>query len=134
MRNNVAITTAVVAAVIIGSAVAAYAVVAQGWTDPTTTGNVLPIDDNHSPIAPIITTTEDHRPSPERGDDRSIPTTAPAEITETSTDDHGRGPEPGDDRGDAVSTSPSGASGTAAPGDDRGRGRSDGSHDGQGHH
>src|SRR4051794_26797552 len=55
MRIKLAIVTGV-AAVVLGTGTAAYAVVAQGWMNPTTTGNVLPIDDNHSPVRPVVTT------------------------------------------------------------------------------
>lgn len=61
MRNEVAMTTAVVVVVTVGPGAAAYAVVAQGWSDLTTNGEVHPIDDNHGPSSPIVTTSEDRR-------------------------------------------------------------------------
>jgi hypothetical protein len=75
---------------------AAYAVVGQTSVSPTVTGNVLPIDDNHSSAT-----------RPEPGDDRGRATAEPGDDRGAAT------AEPGDDRGRA----------TAEPGDDRTRGR-----------
>ena len=82
MRIKLAIATGAVA-VVLGTATAAYAVVAQGWMNPTTTGNVLPIDDNHSPVGPVP------------------PAATPVTAASTSSaDGHGGEPQPGDDRSD----------------------------------
>lgn len=138
MRIKLAIATGI-AAVILGTGTAAYAVVAQGWMNPTTTGNVLPIDDNHSPVSPVATTvtgttTDDHGREPEPGDDRGGDrggaSTAATSRVATPSDDRGREPEPGDDRGgaSAATTTPTG---TLTAGDDHGHGR--GGDDGAGH-
>lgn len=148
MRIKLAIATGV-AAVVLGSGTAAYAVVAQGWMNPTSTGNVLPIDDNHSPVSPVspaattsttspAVATDDHGREPEPGDDRGGAAATSGRVA-TSTDDRGREAEPGDDRGGnsaaptSRTTTPAGTAtnDTATTGDDRGRGR--GGDDGAGH-
>jgi len=119
VRITLALATGA-ALVVLGTGGAAYAVVAEGSVNPTTSGNVLPIDDNHSPIT---TTADDHGRSPEPGDDRGGVTSGTATTgtaaTVTTNDDHGRSPEPGDDRGTAAR--PGDDHGAAVePGDDRG--------------
>lgn len=98
MRSKLALATVTALAVVGGTGATAYAVATQGWVNPTRTGNVLPIDDNHSPIPPAATTTDDHGRRAEPGEDRRGGTTTPATRTATPTDDHGPAPEPGDDR------------------------------------
>src|SRR4051812_15569599 len=122
VRIKLALATGA-ALVVLGTGGAAYAVVG-GSVSPTTAGNVLPIDDNHSPIT---TTADDHGRSPEPGDDRGGATTGTVTTgtvttgtsTTVTTDDHGAATEPGDDRGAA--TEPGDDRGAATePGDDRG--------------
>jgi hypothetical protein len=123
MRIKLALVTGA-ALVVLGTGGAAYAVVAEGSVNPTTTGNVLPIDDNHSPIT---TTSDDRGRSPEPGDDRGGATTTGTVATGTTGDDHGRSVEPGDDRVGGVPTTRTGtaatttATTTAAGTDDHGR-------------
>ena len=131
MRITLALATGA-ALVVLGTGGAAYAVVAEGSVNPTTSGNVLPIDDNHSPIT---TAGDDHGRSPEPGDDRAAALTTGTPTTVTTSDDHGRATEPGDDRGGAAPAATT--AGTTTPGtttDDHGRGRRGGVDDGAGHH
>jgi hypothetical protein len=93
MHIKLALVTGAVIVLTAGTG-AAYAVVGHTSVSPTVTGNVLPIDDNHSST-----------PRPEAGDDSAHATTEPGDDRGTATT------EPGDDRGHA----------TAEPGDDRGR-------------
>ena len=145
MRMKLAIATGA-AAVVLGTGTAAYAVVTEGWMNPTTTGNVLPIDDNHSPtttspthpVSPVATTApsarsddhgreaepgDDHGREAEPGDDHGGRSTAAPSGAATSADDHGREPEPGDDGGRSRSTDDATHGGTGG-----------GTDDGAGHH
>jgi hypothetical protein len=102
MRIKLAIISGAVLVLTVGTG-AAYATVGHTTVNPTVTGNVLPIDDNHTSRAGL-----------EPGDDRGAHASTPASPTAESGDDRGAASvEPGDDRGAA----------TAEPGDDRNRGR-----------
>jgi hypothetical protein len=146
MRIKLALATGAALAVVAGTT-AAYAAVGQGVLSPTTAGNVLPIDDNHSPITAIATRSDDRGRTPEPGDDRGQAaepgddrggaTAAGAARAATPTDHGTRGggsddptPAPRDHGGltPAATTAPGAATHT----DNRGRGG--GSDDGSGHH
>ena len=102
MRIRLAIVSGAVLVLTAGTG-AAYAVVGHSTVSPTVTGNVLPLDDNHSSTT-----------ARQSGDDRGgRPSTAASPTTEAGDDRGAATAEPADDRGAA----------TAEPGDDRNRGR-----------
>jgi hypothetical protein len=113
MRIGLVITG--VAVILMAGTGAAYAVVGNATVSPTVSGNVLPIDDNHSPDARQTEPGDDHgglapavgSPTTEPGDDRGGLSPEPGD------DRGGLTPEPGDDRGGV----------TPEPGDDRNRGQ-----------
>jgi hypothetical protein len=114
MRIKLAIISGAILVLTTGTG-AAYAVVGHTTVSPTVTGNVLPLDDNHSSRAGL-----------EPGDDRGGQSSTGASRTTEPGDDRGAATtEPGDDRG-SVTTEPGDDRGaTAEPGDDRGRGTDD---------
>jgi hypothetical protein len=127
MHIKLALITGAVLVLTAGTG-AAYAVVGHTSVNPTVSGNVLPIDDNHSSTPRPEAGDDRLRATAEPGDDRAHATTEPGDDRSTATaepgDDRGRATaEPGDDRGRATAEPGDDRSrATAEPGDDRNRG------------
>jgi hypothetical protein len=115
-----------------GTGAAAYALVADTTASPGSTGNKLPIDDNHrsvnddqpkTPAASDDGTADQGRQATEVGDDRGGAAEPGDDNGGRATevgDDRGSAAEPGDDNGGRATEVGDDRGGAAEPGDDKG--------------